>query len=70
MKKSEAVLAMTNKYLELNRGGWSEATEKERMEEILNLLEEFGMLPPEYDRNEKTKWCGIYYYYANEWEPE
>lgn len=46
MKRSEMISLMCFTYGNLHRGGWSEATEMERMEEVLKKMEEAGMLPP------------------------
>ena len=69
MKRSEMIELMTNKYGELSRGGWSEASEEERMSEILDLLVyDLGMKPPEYDMNAGSSTRRSYCVY--EWEPE
>jgi hypothetical protein len=46
MKKSDMVKIMTNAYLNTYRGGNSEMSEEERMHYLLNIVQEYGMLPP------------------------
>jgi len=46
MKKSEMITDILNTYHSSQRGGMSEMSDYERMERILNRLEELGMLPP------------------------
>lgn len=48
MKRSLMVKLMTQEYLSLHRGGWADATEEERMSEVLKKMEEAGMQPPAY----------------------
>lgn len=46
MKRSEMIIYMTQEYQRSYRGGMSEMSHEERMEFLLDRLEEAGMLPP------------------------
>lgn len=46
MKRSEMVRVMLETYSLCSMGGWSEATDEERFQEILTSMEICGMRPP------------------------
>lgn len=47
MKRSEMVKLMAYVYGGLHRGGWADASDEERMSEVLRVMEGHGVLPPE-----------------------
>lgn len=63
MKRSEAILLMTQTLGQLQRGGWQEAHDSERMDRILEALEKAGMAPP----HTKVINCNCY---DHNWESE
>lgn len=81
MKKSEMVQLMYIAYAETFRGGNSEMSELERIEFVLNSMEEAGILPPSYINPKYNKEDADKYnahpfleypipYTLKNWEPE
>lgn len=64
MRRSEAVKLMTNEYAYLSRGGWCEATDEEKMDKILYMLEQVGLKPP------VTKFCPVLLTTEHVWQKE
>lgn len=71
MKRSEILLKLQRFYsikhimVEQNY-----ITPNEFMDQVLQLVEELGMSPPQYNQNEGSGEFGIPSYYVNEWELE